>query len=226
MGNTYCYEPLNQKQVNSLHKKFMKGDKHAGFKLAQSVLPLLIDLAQKYYPTFLKRMGIDDFRQEIVLFLVERLSRYDKDKGTITTWAGWELRHFASDKFRKAGSLVHVPACAVRKVETGKIFSDAEFRDLISRDLEPWEYASDNEYQQTIVDFIEELIKVAPVHTKETIHMRHVLGMNLEEIAEHFQLSRQAIDYRCQAAYRAFTQHMRMKGKPNVIGRNARFIRV
>lgn len=205
----------------------MKGDNLAGFRIAESIMPLMVQLAQRYYPVYLQRMGGDDFRQEILLFIVERLPLYDKAKSAITTWAGWQLRHFASDKFRKAGDLVRVPACALYRGDvTAKAYSDYDFSDMASRDLEPWEYAIANEAESVASDLVDLLIRVAPTHAKETIRLRHKVGLNLEQIAQHFGVTRQAIDLRCQAAYRSLNQHYRMKGKANVVGRNAQKVRV
>lgn len=227
MDNTYYYEPLDQKQIDAFHREFMEGNTAVGFRIAESVMPLMVDLAHKYYPTCLQRMGVDDFRQEIILHIFERLHLYESQKGTITTWAGWELRHYANDKFRRAGDLIRVPIRALSKgIGIHDFYSDYDFDDLDSGDIEPWEYAVLNEDEEKANALVDLLIRVAPFPAKETVRLRYKVGMNLEQIAQHFGVSRQAIDQRCQTAHQALTQHYRMKERANAIGRNNHFARV
>lgn len=215
----YGYEPLDQEEIVRLHKKFMAGDGTVSFKLAVAVLPLMVSLAKRYYPQYFDKLGLEDFSQEILLFLVVRLPLYDESRGAFTTWVGWELRHFAADKFRRAGNLVKIPSHVFAKDKSyiePLVYSDCDFSGFNSRTLEPWEYAAENEAIEQAKALVDLMLRLTPKEQKRTIRLRFVKGKTYTDIAKLVNISRQGVHVRCETAVQRVHQHFRMLGKSSL----------
>ena len=80
------YTPLTKAVQKSLYTKMRRGDTDARDQLIGSCLPLVIDLAKKFYLTN-KHVDLDDLVQEGNLALIKAVDNWDMKKSVLTTLA-------------------------------------------------------------------------------------------------------------------------------------------
>ena len=80
------YTPLTKAVQKSLYTKMRRGDTDARDQLIGSCLPLVIDLAKKFYLTN-KHVDLDDLVQEGNLALIKAVDNWDMKKSVLSTLA-------------------------------------------------------------------------------------------------------------------------------------------
>lgn len=188
MENRFC-----QEEVDALFSAFMGGDIKAGHNLILSVLPLAIQMIQKYNPRLVQRVGLNDITHELFIGLLKSLPTYDSTRGKITTWTS--LRTFNMYKgLRRLDGVVRVPNYVTRQNENQSMsFSGYDWSDysenLYSNDPEPLESMCSSALDDKLIA----LYAACKTSREKAIIAMRLKGSTFQEIGGQLGLCRERI---------------------------------
>ncbi len=204
-------ESLTVEQSAELHRAYVAGDKQAGQRMIESVLPLVISEAKRSCLYYDRALSMADLVQAGSMGVMKALTKFDPEIGVkFSTYAIWWIRQRIGREIAERRNTIYTPkhgykhkrqeytenieranfVLSLDVLSHSKLNGEGQLKDLIVDACPPPdEVATRNETAVRVQQLMQSLLP----HERRIIEMRFMEGVILQDVADQLGISRERV---------------------------------